>query len=92
MRAPQFFRTGTGHRIGRKPLAAPFTPQISFMQDMISTLNPFTFVTALLFARPTELTRPERHYDPPALRGFYFRAFRPPGRPACLPDITTALN
>ena len=35
MRAPQFFRTGTGHGIGRKPLAAPFTPQISFMQDMI---------------------------------------------------------
>ena len=38
MRAPQFFRTGTGHRIGRKPspqMAAPITPQISFMQDMM---------------------------------------------------------
>ena len=35
MRAPQFFRTGTDHRVGRKPLAAPTTPQISFMQDIV---------------------------------------------------------
>ena len=34
MRAPQFFRTNTGHRAGRRPLAAPFIPQISFMQEV----------------------------------------------------------
>ena len=33
MRAPQFFRTGSGHRVGGKPLAAPIAPQISFMRD-----------------------------------------------------------
>ena len=58
VRAPQFFRTGTGHRVIRRPLAAPITPQISFMREVFSTLNPFTLVTALLFARPTGLTRP----------------------------------
>ena len=34
MRAPQFFRTNTGHRAGRRPLAAPSIPQISFMQEV----------------------------------------------------------
>ena len=34
MRAPQFFRANTGHRAGKRPLAAPFIPQISFMQEV----------------------------------------------------------
>ena len=34
MRAPQFFRTNAGHRAGERPLAAPFIPQISFMQEV----------------------------------------------------------
>ena len=34
MRAPQFFRTNAGHRAGKRPLAAPFIPQISFMQEV----------------------------------------------------------
>ena len=34
MRAPQFFRTNAGHRAGKRPLAAPFIPPISFMQEV----------------------------------------------------------
>ncbi len=33
MRAPQFFRIGSGHQIANRPLASPFTPQISFMWE-----------------------------------------------------------
>jgi len=33
MRAPQFFRIGTGHRAGNRPLAFSFDPQISFMWE-----------------------------------------------------------
>ena len=33
MRAPQFFRIGSGHQIANRPLASPFTPQFSFMWE-----------------------------------------------------------
>ena len=33
MRAPQFFRIGSGHQVANRPLASPFTPQISFMWE-----------------------------------------------------------
>ena len=33
MRAPQFFRTGSGHQVQARPLATPFTPQISFVRE-----------------------------------------------------------
>ena len=85
MRAPQFFRTDTGHRVVRKPLAAPITPQISFMQESFSTLDPFTLVTALLFARPTGLTRPAGLYVPAGPLGLLlpgFQVARSPRAPA----------
>ena len=34
VRAPQFFRTGTGHRAGTKPLATPSIPQISSTREV----------------------------------------------------------
>ena len=34
IRAPQFFRTDTGHRVEDRPLATPFALQISFMQEL----------------------------------------------------------
>ena len=75
-----------------RPLAAPRCPQISFMRAWLSATRSFAFATALLVARLAGLTRPEGLNVPSASRGFYIRAFRSPGRPESLPDITTAPN
>ena len=66
--------------------------RISFMRSLISATGSFAFATALLFARLAGLTRPEGLNVPSASRGFYFRAFRSPGHPECLPDIATTPN
>ena len=93
VRAPQFFRTGTGHRIKEKsPWRLQIPARISFMRSLLSTTGSFAFATALLFACLAGLTRPEGLNVPPASRGFYFRAFRSPGHPESLPDITTTPN
>ena len=93
VRAPQFFRTGTGHRIKEKsPWRLQIPARISFMRSLLSTTGSFAFATALLFACLAGLTRPEGLNVPPASRGFYFRAFRSPGHPECLPDIATTPN
>ena len=75
-----------------RPLATPRCPQISFMRVWLSATRSFAFATALLVARLAGLTRPEGLNVPSASRGFYIRAFRSPGRPESLPDITTAPN
>ena len=71
MRAPQFFRTGTGHREGRRPLAAPFTLQISFMQEI-----PFRRLIRSLSLRPYCLLAPRADQAAAALG--------PPGFPRLL--------
>ena len=75
-----------------KPLATPRCPPISFVRAR-------SFGVSFVRSRygppgcsPPALTRPERLCVLSASRGFYFRAFRSPGRPVCLPDITTASN
>ena len=62
------------------------------MRVWLSATRSFAFATALLVARLAGLTRPEGLNVPSASRGFYIRAFRSPGRPESLPDITTAPN
>jgi hypothetical protein len=70
------------------------TPVMDTVLDIRGSQHPvsFAFATALLVARLAGLTRPEGLNVPSASRGFYFRAFRSPGRPERLPDITTAPN
>ena len=83
-----------------RPLAAPRFPQISFMRVWLSATRSFAFATALLVARLAGLTRPEGLSVPSASQGsrstrsqgFYIRAFRSPGHPEYLPDITTTPN
>ena len=45
-----FFRTGTGHRVGKRPLATPFIPQISFTREV-----PFRRLIRSLSLRPYSL-------------------------------------
>ena len=77
---------------GKIPLTTPITPQISFVRDA-------DFDGSFVRSRygppgcsPPALTRPEKLSVSSASQGFYVRAFRSPGRPVCLPDITTASN
>ena len=46
------FRIGSGHRVIRTPLASPTPRKSAPCGKPISTLHPFAFATALLFARP----------------------------------------
>ena len=92
MRAPQFFRTNAGHRAGSRPLAAPFIPQISFMQEvhfrrLIRSLSLRLYSLLAPRADQTKAARwPLRPQD------FYFRASRSTGRPLRLPNMTTTPN
>ena len=55
MRAPQFFRIGTGHRVeDGNPWQFQLSARISFMRHGISTSGSFAFATALLVARPLD--------------------------------------
>ena len=74
------FRSGTGHRV-----RVAWIPHISFMREC-----PALHSRSRLLARPPGC--PVHLPAPPASQGFYFRAFRSPGLPMCLPDITTAPN
>ena len=93
MRAPQFFRTGTGHRVeGANPWQLQ---QFHFNQlraGVYFDVSSVRFHYGPPVRLPPVLTRPERLYVLPAFRGFYIRAFRSPGHPWLLPDITTTPN
>ena len=79
MRAPQFFRIGSGHQGDENPLAFTNNPTSQFPGgDMFSSLGKrsFAFATALRFARPpTDLNRGDSVLLP-AHEGFYFPAYR----------------
>ena len=93
MRAPQFFRIGTGHQVaGNYPWQLQRPRKSASRGSRVSTTRSFALATALMVARPPGLIRPERLCVHSASQGFYFRAFRSPGRPDYLPDITTASN
>ena len=97
-REPQYVRLSSSVSalaIGQRrknPWQLQMSARISFMRSLLSTTGSFAFATALLFACLAGLTRPEGLNVPPASRGFYFRAFRSPGHPECLPDIATTPN
>ena len=81
LRAPQFFRTGTGHRAKARPLAAPITPPISSMRDSF-------FVASFVRSRygppacsPPGLTRPLRPFGRPGLPGLLLPGFQITGSP-----------
>ena len=75
-----------------KPLATPRCPRISFMRAQYFGVSFVRSRYGPPGCSPPALTRPERLCVLSASRGFYFRAFRSPGRPVCLPEITTASN
>ena len=87
MRAPQFFRISTGHRVeGRNPwhLRCVRLNQLRAGADfgarsVRSRRGPPV-------CSPPLLTRPERLSVLPAFLGFNFRAFRSPGRGRQLPE------
>ena len=68
LRAPQFFRSGTGHRVKVRPLATPFAPQISFVRG-----KSFRRLIRSLSLRPSCLLAPRADQT-----GATFRPHRPP--------------
>ena len=87
------FRAGTGHRVAVSTLGIAHCPLES------APCGTTFFDASSVRSRygppgcsPPGLTRPPRPEGRAASQGFYFRAFRSPGHPACLPDITTAPN
>ena len=94
VRASQFFRTGTGDRVERRPLASTNIPASRipcgepFKRRFIRT---FAFATALPVARLP--VRPDRNNRcPPSPQRLLRPCFRTPGHPDIRRDMTTAPN
>ena len=66
---------------GKKPLASPITPQISFMRDALFDVLFVRFRYGPSVCSPPVLTRPEELNVSPAFRGFYVRASSHRGTP-----------
>ena len=89
LRAPQFFRNGSGHRVQARPLAAPIPPPISSLRDSLFDASSVRSRYGPPACSPPGLTGPARSFDHPSPQDFYFRAFRRSGHPKHLPDIAT---
>ena len=81
LRAPQFFRSGTGHRVQVRPLATPFAPPISSVRE---SLFGASFVRSRYgppACSPPGLTSPVRPSGPTGLPGLLLPGFQVPGSP-----------
>ena len=81
LRAPQFFRTGTGHRVKARPLAAPITPPISSMRDSLFVASSVRSRYGPPACSPPGLTRPLRPFGRPSLPGLLLPGFQVTGSP-----------
>ena len=81
LRAPQFFRSGTGHRVRVRPLATPFIPQISFMRECLFGASFVRSRYGPPACSPPGLTRPVRPSGPTGLPGLLLPGFQVTGSP-----------
>ena len=95
MRAPQFFRIGSGHQVANRPLASPFTPQISFMWEgnfVASNNRSLSLRSGRTLARAPKATFPASplKFRTSGFPGSGFKRQAPPQEFDAVPSATSA--